>query len=512
MDWLKKTDPSEIKNTKPENPPWKVLIVDDDEQIHLVTHQALKRFSFQEKSLDFYSAYSAQDARSYLLAEEHKFAIILLDVVMEEDDSGLKLADFIRHKCKNSYTRIILRTGQPGVAPEYSVIKDYDIDAYKNKTELKQSDLEAIFYTSLRSYRDINSLKTQRSNIELLVKSISNTNSVKDLPQFLSFLLKQIEGFTGTEHGQRLLEPNESYAVSKGAKQTRVLAMTSGNIDVSEDENLSLLKGHIHDLVKKCLLSRKDIKEHPYYIHYQKTQRGNEIIIALKSRLPLSEEDEKLLNLFSSNVSLSYENLMLHDEIQESQELLISLLGGAMESRSKETGSHVKRIGDFAALLAQLSGQRDEFIERIRMAAPLHDVGKVGTPDAILNKPGALSADEWITMKEHSQEGYEILRDTNNPIIDMAALIALDHHERWDGGGYPGSKNAEEISEEGLIVSLVDVTDALLSNRCYKKAWPFEKVVEIIKAGSGSQFKPELVDLFILNQDLFLDIFNENPD
>jgi response regulator RpfG family c-di-GMP phosphodiesterase len=512
MDWLKKKDASEVNNKKTGLAPWKILIVDDDDQVHLITRQALKRFTFQDKNLEFFSAYSAEEARKYLAAAEHKFAIILLDVVMEEDDSGLKLADFIRYECRNSYSRIILRTGQPGVAPEYSVIKDYDIDAYRNKTELKQSDLESIFYTSLRSYRDINSLKAQRNNIEQLVKSITNISTTNDLPEFASVLLKQIEGFTGTDHGQLLLEPSESYAVSKGAQKTRILAMTPESINISQDEDLHNIEGQIHDLIEKSLLIGKDIKEHPYYIHYQKTQRNNEIIMALKSREPLSDEDEKLLNLFSTNVSLSYENLMLHDEITESQRLLIRLLGGAMESRSMETGSHVKRVGDSAALLAELSGKKSNFIERIRMAAPLHDVGKVGTPDAILNKPGALTSEEWTIMKEHSLEGYEILKDTDNPIIDMAAQIALDHHERWDGGGYPGSKKADDISQEGQIVSLVDVTDALLSNRCYKKAWPFEKVAEIIKEGSGTQFRPELVELFLRNQNRFLEIFNKNPD
>ncbi|MBF9016613.1 MULTISPECIES: DUF3369 domain-containing protein [unclassified Oceanispirochaeta] len=512
MDWLKKTDASEGNTKKTKLSPWNILIVDDDDQIHLITRQALRRFTFQDRTLKFYSAYSAGEARDFLVSEENQFAVILLDVVMEEDDSGLKLADFIRHECKNSYTRIILRTGQPGVAPEYSVIKDYDIDAYKNKTELKQSDLEALFYTSLRSYRDINSLKKQRSNIEQLVDSITSISTAKNLPEFASSLLKQIEGFTGTDRGQLLLEPTESFTVSKGRQKTRVLAMTPESINIYQEEDMQSLEGRIHDLINNSMINHQDIKEHPYYIHYQKTQRGNEIIMALKSREPLTEEDEKLLNLFSSNVSLSYENLMLHDEIQESQRLLIRLLGGAMESRSRETGSHVNRVGDFAAFLAELYGKTADFIECIQMAAPLHDVGKVGTPDAILNKPGALTAEEWITMKEHSMEGYEILKNTDNPIINMAARIALDHHERWDGGGYPGGKIAEDISVEGQIVSLVDVTDALLSNRCYKKAWPFEKAVGIIEEGSGTQFNPELVELFVQNKDAFLEIFNKNPD
>lgn len=511
MDWLKKTDSAEQKQKVLLNP-WKILIVDDDDQIHLITRQALKRFVFQGRQLDFYSAYTAAEARTLLGSGEHKFAVILLDVVMEEDNSGLLLADYIRHECGNSYSRIILRTGQPGVAPEYSVVRDYDIDAYKNKTELKQSDLEAVFYTSLRSYRDINSLQAQRRNIEQLVQSITSISSAHDLPEFASCLLSQIEGFTGTEHGRLLLEPSGSYTISKDSQRTRVLAMTPSNVEISQNEDLTGLESKVHNLISSSLKKHSDVKEYPYYIHYQKTQRENEIIMALKSRESLSPEDEKLLNLFSDNVSLSYENLMLHDEIQESQHLLIGLLGGAMESRSKETGSHVRRVGNYAALLAGLLGKTEDYIERIRMTAPLHDVGKVGTPDAILNKPGSLTAEEWTIMKEHAAEGYEILKDTGNPIIEMAAGIALDHHERWDGGGYPNGKKEHEISEAGQIVCLIDVLDAMLSDRCYKKAWPFDKVAEIIREGAGTQFNPELVALFLDHQSQFLDIFKQNPD
>lgn len=513
MDWLKTSD---LKDEDPSNdaPPWNILIVDDDEQIHLITRQALKNFSFENRRLDFISAYSGREAREILSRGDKKYALILLDVVMEEDDAGLKLAQYIREELKNHFTRIVLRTGQPGMAPEYSVVKEYEIDAYRSKIELKKADLEAVFFTSLRSYRDISALQTQRQCVEQVVSSITKINSATDLPDFASAILTQISQFIGGQMGELLLDSTEAYAVSRSHEKTRILAF-SGNSRkkdrVQSIPNLNSIRDEVRNAIELGFQSHRDVYEPPYFVHYMMTQRRNEIVLTLKTGQDLSESDKKLLKLFSSNVTLTYENLILNEEIFETQNLLIRLLGGAMESRSRETGSHVKRVGEFSALMAQLIGMPGDYVERIRIASPLHDVGKVSTPDSILNKPGPLNPEEWELMKNHSLEGYDILKDTDNPIINMAALIARDHHERWDGSGYPHGKKGKEITLEGRIVALADVFDALLSDRCYKKAWTLEETLLFIENESGSQFDPEIKEIFLVNKERFIEICQKIP-
>lgn len=430
---------------------------------------------------------------------------------MEKDDSGLTLARFIRNDMKNHYSRIILRTGQPGFAPEYSVIRDYDIDAYKSKTELKRSDLESVFYTSLRSYRDITFLQIQRKCIEQVVDSITNINSATDLPNFASALLNQIQHFVGIENGQLILEPSEAFAISKSEQKTRILA-SSESLKMKEQNDLNLIGGEMQKYINESLATQKDVSRAPYFIHYMETQRKNEIVLALKSRFKLSDSDEELLKLFSSNVILIYENLILNEEINDSHNLLIRLLGGTVESRSLETGSHVRRVGEISALLSQLSGMSSGEIERMRMAAPLHDMGKISTPDSILNKPGKLTEDEWTIIRRHSEDGFDLMNNTDNPILDKASIIALEHHERWDGTGYPMGKKMKEITLEGRIVALADVFDALTSKRCYKDAWTFEKTLKFIEENSGTQFDPTLTELFLQHKEDVRQIYLNFPD
>lgn len=511
MDWLKDRETlTEESQTKQHC--WNVLIVDDDEQVHLITRQALRNFYFEDSKIHFFSAYSAQEARDFLVNED-SIALIVLDVVMESDDAGLELARYIREELNNHYSRIILRTGQPGMAPEYAVVKEYDIDAYKSKTELKKADLESVFYTALRSYRDITSLQRQRECLEDVVTSITKINSAQGLPEFASAILEQITQFTGSSQGKLQFEESEAYAVSLSEAKTRVLAL-SGQEELPTEhlQSLEELRKEVKQAIEWGLKNHKSSYRKPYYIHYMMSQRQNEIILTMKSENPLPGPDRHLLEIFSSNVALAYENLILTEEILETQDLLISLLGGAMESRSRETGNHVRRVGEAAKHLASFLGLGASFQERIRIAAPLHDVGKVSTPDAILFKPGSLTSEEWEIMKDHSMAGHEILKDTQNPIIEMAARLARDHHERWDGLGYPRGIREEDISLEGRIVALVDVFDALISPRTYKDPWPQAKAFEYIEDNRGLHFDPHIVEVFLLNKDIFLEIFEELKD
>ena len=187
-------------------------------------------------------------------------------------------------------------------------------------------------------------------------------------------------------------------------------------------------------------------------------------------------------------------------------------LGEAVETRSGETGRHVSRVALYAREIADKLGFSRSDSELLFRAAPLHDIGKIGIPDAILCKPGKLDPEEWRVMQEHTTIGYEMLRTSDMPILKLAARIALEHHEKWAGGGYPHNLKAEEISIEGRIIGLVDVFDALTSDRVYKKAWSVEDAVQLIREESGRHFDPMVVDTFLKKLSIMIDIRMSNAD
>ncbi len=182
---------------------------------------------------------------------------------------------------------------------------------------------------------------------------------------------------------------------------------------------------------------------------------------------------------------------------------LIDSLSGLVESRSNETANHTVRVGHAAAMLATLAGLDLMESERLRLAVPMHDIGKVGIADAILKKQGKLDADEFETMKSHTLIGHKLLARFRQPVLDMAAAVAHEHHEKWDGSGYPRGLRGEEISVHGRIVAIVDVYDALTSNRIYRQAMSGDEVLDLMRKGRGTHFDPELLDIFLAHADRF---------
>ncbi len=174
----------------------------------------------------------------------------------------------------------------------------------------------------------------------------------------------------------------------------------------------------------------------------------------------------------------------------------IHRLARAVEYHDTDTGSHIERIGWYSAIIARQMDWSDQQIENILYAAPMHDVGKIGIPDSILLKPGRLNAQEWEIMKKHTTIGAEILSGSDTGFIKLAEIIALSHHERWDGKGYPRGLKGEDIPMAGRIVTIADVFDAVTSKRPYKKPATAEQAFDIIKKGSGTHFDPEVVKAF----------------
>lgn len=189
-------------------------------------------------------------------------------------------------------------------------------------------------------------------------------------------------------------------------------------------------------------------------------------------------------------------SLVRMDDLVKTRLSVVQRLGRAAEYKDNETGMHVIRMSHFSKLIALAAGLGDNWSDTLLNAAPMHDVGKIGIPDAILQKPGKLDADEWAVMQCHPEIGAEIIGDDGSALLDMAREVALNHHEKWDGSGYPNGLKGKDIPISARIVALADVFDALTSERPYKKAWPVEKATDLIREQAGKHFDPELVEAF----------------
>ncbi|MDQ1338628.1 MAG: hypothetical protein QG617_1595 [Campylobacterota bacterium] len=209
----------------------------------------------------------------------------------------------------------------------------------------------------------------------------------------------------------------------------------------------------------------------------------NKIVIEKEDELKYKNEQLKLLN----------------EEIESTLKETMLVIGKIEEIRSNDTNQHTKRVSIISTMLAKEYGLSDEEIKLIEVASPLHDIGKIGIADAILNKPYALTQDEFTIIKSHALFGYNILKNSKREILKTAALIAYEHHERYDGTGYPQGLRGEEITIYARIVAIVDVFDVLLSKRVYKEPWPVEDVIAFFKEQRGKQFEPKLVDILLEN-------------
>jgi len=218
------------------------------------------------------------------------------------------------------------------------------------------------------------------------------------------------------------------------------------------------------------------------------------------SLVPILDLDKNIVEIMGIYGDIT-EVVNLNQEIEKTQREIIYRVGMIGESRSKETGEHVKRVAEISALLAKEYGLSRREIDLLVDASPMHDIGKIAIPDYILTKPERLTNEEFEVIKTHSQIGYELLKGSEKELLKTAAIIAYEHHEDWDGGGYPRGLKGEEISIVGRITAIADVYDALSSDRCYKKAWEMDKIVGFFQEQRGRKFEPKLVDIFLNNLD-----------
>ena len=280
------------------------------------------------------------------------------------------------------------------------------------------------------------------------------------------------------------------------------------------DADVIVMTGFIEDFTYERIieLGASDFIGKPF--------RNKELIVRLKrvlrerSLLAEQRRTHQKLVTYSENLCISNEQLrQANREVQDAYLDTINRLAIAAEYRDEETGDHIIRMSRYSAMTGERMGLDKGLIDNLRYASPMHDVGKIGIPDRILLKPGKLTADEFEIMKEHTAIGADILANSRADILRYAEEIALSHHERWDGSGYPRGLSGESIPVTGRIVGIADVFDALTSDRPYKDAYPLEVALEIVRRERGSHFDPDVADAFLSLKDEIAGVLRQfNPN
>ena len=594
---------------------WKILIADDEEDVHTLTKAVLKNYIYKNKALQFISTYSGEETINAIKIN-NDIALILLDVIMEDDDTGLQVVKTIREDFNNHSIQIILRTGQPADMPESDVVMRYEINDYKEKTELTSKKLITSITTAIRTYENILALQESKKEFSSLYydlkklmvsfdksviaskvdengKLIYVSQAFCEIFEYSSEeLLGKTHDFLRHEKQDKIIltEVIKSYIERKSWKGELMYSTKGGHTfwanvhrfpeydsnnefvnftniftNITHQKEVESLNYELNNLLstfdKHVIASKTDKNGKILYIStafYKLTgYKKNELLTHSHSMLSHKDTPREFYQDLWRTISsgkvwqgdikdrkkngdafwlhtiitpeynirgdfLCYTAIsqdithqkyieeanrkieILNTEIEETQKEVVFRMGSIGESRSKETGMHVKRVAEYSKILAVYLGMSEKESELLKLASPMHDIGKVAIPDAILNKPGKYTPEEFEIMKTHAQIGYEMLNTSKRKILRVAAIVAHEHQEKYDGTGYPQGLKGEKIHIYGRITALADVFDALGSDRVYKKAWDDEKIFKFFNKERGKHFDPQLVDIFFNHLDEFL--------
>lgn len=466
--------------------------------------------------------------------KEYKDSFIALD---EISDKMFKPMDFLIEKSKERFNERIEKVNEQiqssikifilvfaigvgffmvfGYLLKVTIIKsiqnlDNGIEAFFKFLSQKTDHIEPI---NIQYYDELGEIiEHLNNNIKEAEYLIESERKFKEQLEF-EVEYKTIE----LERHSKILEQykfaiDETTIVSKADLNGKITYVNDAFCKISKFSRDELI-GQPHNIVRDPNVSSDTFKELWETIKSGKVWNGmlsnkakdGSIYFVESTIIPVKNVNNEITEYFGIRTDIS-EIINLTNEIIETQKDIIATMGEIGESRSKETGNHVRRVAHYSKLFAELLGLSKEECELIYYASPMHDIGKIGITDEVLKKPGKLDKEEFEIMKEHSYLGYEMLKGSSRPIIQAAAIIAHEHHEKWNGRGYPRGLSGENIHVFGRITALADVFDALGSDRIYKKAWELEKIISLITEEKGKHFDPLLVDLFIENLDKFLEI------
>ena len=488
---------------------WRILVIDDDKAVHQVTKLVLADAEIEHRKIQIVSAFSSKQAKEIML-NDNSFCMAFVDVVMETDHAGLDLVEWIRKEHKNQAIRLVLRTGQAGSAPEARVIKEFDINDYKDKTDFTSNKMITTVYASIRAYRDIMTIQRSLDAFKKLIEATHDLLKINQLKSFGSAALNHLLTLMNVESSALYIVRTQ---IDFAHNSTSTIIACTGKYVCESD---SLESSTIDEKVKARILNVFTDKTHysdeSCFVGYYRGSANAASVLYIEFEDDNEHFKSSLAELFATNVALILDSLTKQQEIEKTQRELLFIVGEAVEARSKETGAHVRRVAIICELIARKIGLEENFVDAIFLAAPLHDLGKIAIPELILHKPGKLEGDDWEVMKSHAQIGADILEKSTVSVSKLAARLAHYHHENWDGSGYPEGLKGEKIPIEARIMAVADVFDALGSKRCYKEPWPDEKIKEFLISQIDIKFEARLVNIVIDNFGEFLQVRKDYPD
>lgn len=351
---------------------------------------------------------------------------------------------------------------------------------------LYDTDNRIIEYISIGD--DVTELFHYRDFLE--VELFKNRKNLAETLHFLEQYQDALQVGTAVCHmsvNGEIIDANETFCTLLGYSKSAILGMKDSVIRQSDGCTINaILETLTQDNIFK--------KEFRYRTREGSHKTFDSIFV------PISDTTGAIVEILSMHHNIT-DLLELNQEIITTQHEVLLALGEVAENKSAETGSHVKRVAAYCRLLGEKYGLDEEEVNMLETVAPMHDIGKIAIPDAILHKPGKLSGEEMEIMKKHSQKGYQMFSHSDRPMMKYAAMVALQHHEKFDGTGYPLGLSGENIHIAGRIVAVADVFDSLGSKRSYKEAWELDAILEYFHEQKGRQFDPRLVDILFEHVD-----------
>ncbi|MBT9455377.1 MAG: DUF3369 domain-containing protein [Burkholderiaceae bacterium] len=473
---------------------WKVLIVDDEPGVHTVTKLALSGFSFIDRGVEFLDAYTGQEACG-LLREHPDTAVVFLDVVMETDDAGLRAVQRIREELDNKMVRIILRTGQPGHAPEREVVLNYGINEYLAKAELTAQKLYVSLVAALRSYHDLQTIETTRKGLVKILDAAGNMD-YRSRSLFVSGLLQQL--------GSLLDIGDQDLMLIRAGAAGPVIMAASGNYDGFVGETVHEALGAEGDLLTAGLLATGGSLVEPGRSVYRIELPGAEpVLLYLGASRRVSEAELALVRMFCLKIVRAYDNYEFVEQARRDQNAELALLAQLSGHASYLGLDYLQHRSRLAADIArQLAGAAPRLPELIALAAMLADIGNHEIPAAVLERGGPLSHQEQALVRKHCELGAALLDGVltaveGGQVMALAREIALSHHECFDGTGYPQQLRGEAIPLAARVVAVADVYLAMTSARPWRAAWSHGSALAQMAERAGTQFDPQVLAAFM---------------
>ena len=482
--------------------PWKVIIADDELDVHVATKLVLKEFSFRDRGIEFVDAYSGQEACD-VLRRHPDTAVMFLDVVMETDDAGLLAVKRIREELGNKMVRIILRTGQPGHAPEDEVVVHYDINDYKAKSEMTAKKLFTSIVSALRSFQDLQTIESSRRGLVKVLDAASSMD-FRSRSLFVSGLLMQLAS---------LLEIGEDDLIlirrGEAGKNDTIMA-AAGSYDAFVGEPVKeVFDKETVALVTQVLLSGAPHVDGKRSIYQVPLPNLCDVAVYVGGARTISETELALIDVFCLKIVLAYENYEFVEQSRCDQNaelaLLVRLSGHAHYlpvAYVTHRGRLSRDIADRMKEAGSLEPIERRFPEIIERAAMLADIGNYAIPERILETAGPLTAEDTALVRQHPEKGAALLKEIlgeikGGRVVSLAEQLVLSHHECFDGSGYPNRLAGAAIPLAGRIVAVADSYLALSSERPWRKAYSHEDAVSLIQQAAGKQYDPAVVKAFV---------------